>query len=105
VTTPKTTRQNEGDLFDIPPLDTENPWFRKTSKDDPIWKTRKYYICQTPGMTLWVALTQMQCFNCLERECDDHRKHYREAVLSFPDEVSACRCKNCRYLRLTKNKT
>ena len=99
--TVKKIKPTEDGLFGIPPLDPENPYWRKTSPEDPIWKTRKYYICQTGGMPLWVALNQMSVA-CLYRECNDHRNHYKAAVLSFPGTISDCRCKDCRYFRLAK---
>jgi hypothetical protein len=100
--TVKKTKENIDGLFGIPPFDSQNPWFWGAPKDHPIWKTRKYYICQTSGMQFWTALTQIQCFACLERRCSNHREHYKAAVLSFPYEVGNCKCKNCRFYRIYK---
>ena len=98
----KKIKETKDGLFGIEPLDPENPHFRKTSEDDPIWKTRKYYICQTGGMPLWIGLQHMRCIDCMWGDCLHKRKHEMDSILSFPYEVSECKCKNCRFFRIYK---
>ena len=64
-------------------------------------KTHRYYVCQTDGMRLWVALGLAVKTHHMRKHT---REEYKEVVKSFPHEVGNCRCKECRYFRLTKNK-
>ncbi len=76
------------DLFGIPPSNM------------PLWKTNKYYICQTPGMSLWVAIQIMSWTGGMRGATRDE---YKYAVRSFEYPVNSCKCKDCRYFRLTNN--
>ena len=67
-------------------------------------KTHRYYVCQTGGMAAWVGINSMSCINCANGNCKNTREEYKIIVKSFPYEVGNCRCKECRYFRLTKNK-
>lgn len=71
------------------------------SSTHDLWKSTTYYICQTPSMALWVALNTAVFY---EMEVRERKEKYKNAVKSFPYEVGSCRCKDCRYFRLTKSK-
>ena len=86
-------------LFGIEPLDPENPWFRKIEANDPVWKTRKYYVCQTPGMQLWCGL---QIVSHTYGDRPPTNKERMEAILSFEYPVGNCRCVDCRFYRIYK---
>jgi hypothetical protein len=64
------------------------------------WKSKQYYICQTGGLGLWLGLNFIN-FRVLERR-EPTREEYKEALLKFPYEISACRCKDCRYARVLR---
>jgi hypothetical protein len=70
------------------------------------FKSKRYWICQTGGMALWVGLMLVKTYTDYRNESDEiKREVYKEAVRSFPAEiaeVNVCRCKDCRYFRLTK---
>ena len=72
-----------------------------TPKND--WKSKRYWICQTGGMPLWIGLHSFALMTGYDGTPEEQREYYKNAVKSFPCEVSNCRCESCRYFRLTKN--
>lgn len=60
-------------------------------------KSTKFYICQTPGLQLWMAINSPHM--TLSDEPMDEKKVLRD--FNHPIEES-CRCRNCRYLRIYK---
>ena len=59
------------------------------------WKGTKVWICQEPGMELFMALMN-----------NPKRLGYGERQLDiFPGKLATnCKCKNCRYTRWRKRK-
>ena len=67
------------------------------------WKTVRFIMCKTGGMSLWVALNQMTPAIAENRR--PTKAEYKTAVLSFPYEVEKeCKCKDCRYYRFATGK-
>lgn len=65
-------------------------------------KTVRFWICKTGGMSLWVGL--QLATGELSWRGRYTREEYKAAVKSFPYDAPDCRCKDCRYFRLTKSK-
>jgi hypothetical protein len=63
-------------------------------------KTTRFWICKTGGLSLWVGL-QLAIPTAINGR--HTREEYKAAVKSWPYDVSDCRCKDCRYLRLTRD--
>lgn len=62
------------------------------------WKPRTYYVCQEPGMSLWMSLERIK------------RTGYagvNKSILieTFPYELTTnCKCSHCRYTRWRNKK-
>jgi len=71
----------------------------KIDRVKELWKCSRLIICQTPGLSLWVALHNPKI---TFREDDDWE---RKALSAFEHPVeSKCRCRDCRYLRIYYNR-
>ena len=69
------------------------------NKELNIW-TGKRMICCNSSMALWYALNAVP-ITCGElREVT--RQEYKDIVRAFPKNTNNCRCKECRYFRMTK---
>lgn len=77
-------------LFNIDPIDFDK------------WKSKTHYICQTPGMVLFMALESLH-------QKIKHNNGYLNGPMpkprkfnNFPGKITDCRCKYCRYHRIFK---
>jgi hypothetical protein len=61
--------------------------------------THRIYICQTPGIALWVSLHTVQT----EWKTELNEREVRKAAIkSFKPNITDCRCSDCRYGRLVR---
>lgn len=68
---------------------------------DSIWKTKRHYICSTGSFQLYQAIYQLAWRgNGLPVPREEEMKIMRE----FPYDIDPkCRCRDCRYVRMTRN--
>lgn len=67
------------------------------------WKSTRSYICQTGSLSLWIAVMSMK-FDSTGYRIPFTREEDMKLIRDFPyDFDPKCRCKWCRYGRMTRN--
>ena len=70
------------------------------------WRSKRIYMCKTPGFNLWVSWLLIGASSSSYGWHKPTRQQIKDGIKSWPwpEEMTDCRCRDCRYYRLTKNK-
>lgn len=68
-------------------------------------KSVRYHICQTGGLALWVGINLIEAhIKGWRHDSPERRALEMKALREFPyDPDEKCRCRDCRYIRMTRN--
>lgn len=77
-------------MIDIP---KKSSLFNVDPASYKLWKSRKIFICSTPGMSLWIA-----CHTMYPRPYNNET--VKKAIKAYAHNVTDCRCRDCRYARI-----
>lgn len=71
----------------------------------PSDKSVRLFICKTGGLQLWTAINMLDAHvNSWPRDSKEYRNLEMKVLRDFPyDTDSTCRCRDCRYIRITRN--
>ena len=68
-------------------------------------KSKRVFICQTGGLQLWTAISMVHAhIEGWSKDSSEYRKLEMDVLRAFPYDTNPdCRCRDCRYVRITRN--